>query len=82
MARQKDRVQWLNLGDQNTGFFFKSINKQRIRNRVVSVTLEDGTIIVDDVRIREEIVDVFQSLKANKAPGTDGYSAGFFKRAG
>ena len=29
----------------------------------------------------EEIVDVFKSIKANKAPGPDGYSAGFYKKA-
>lgn len=32
LGRLKSRVQWLNFGDQNTGFFFKTVKKKsRIR---------------------------------------------------
>ena len=42
LARQKSRVQWLELGDKNSSFFFKSINNNRNRSRIHNIMLPDG----------------------------------------
>ena len=41
--RQKSRIQWLNLGDQNTEFFFRSVKSRQGRNKIVSFVKEDGS---------------------------------------
>ncbi|KAJ7015484.1 hypothetical protein NC653_004701 [Populus alba x Populus x berolinensis] len=45
--KQKSRVQWLHLGDQNTNFFHKSLLHRQVRNRVHCLQDEDGNIIHD-----------------------------------
>ncbi|KAH7845388.1 hypothetical protein Vadar_001417 [Vaccinium darrowii] len=128
LARQKSRIQWLNLGDQCTSFFFKSINNNRNRRKITTLTLSDTTVTHDPNEIKtafvdfyttllgtphhipylgtsrveqlitnklsteqshamvieitdEEIRDTFLSLNPHKAPGPDGYNAGFFQKA-
>ena len=41
-ARQKSRVQWLDLGDKNSSFFFKCINNNRNRERIHNILLPSG----------------------------------------
>lgn len=60
--RQKSRVQWLNLGDQNTEFFFRAVRSYHGRNRIVSVSRDDGTRINEPREVKEEIVGYFQRL--------------------
>ncbi|KAL6984540.1 hypothetical protein U1Q18_052623 [Sarracenia purpurea var. burkii] len=60
--KQKSRIQWLKLGDQNTKFFFKSINFQRNKSRIVSITRDDGAVLVSKEEIAEHIVNYYQSL--------------------
>lgn len=42
MLDKKSRVQWLELGDKNSNFFFKSINKNSNRGRIHSIVLPNG----------------------------------------
>ncbi|XP_022859268.1 uncharacterized protein LOC111380034 [Olea europaea var. sylvestris] len=109
--RQKARVKWLNLGDQNIAIFFKAMKSHYRKNKVVSICRDDVTKVEEphepngesldmDLLQRafpqsistvqnetfnsdvsyEEIKEVLFFLKDNKAPGLDGFNAGFFKR--
>ena len=123
--KQKSRIQWLKLGDQNSNFFHKSVKARNSRNSIKSITLDNGCIIEDPASIKQEFVNHFQtvlgsnmqdtttpeynldglvwssdhldilnstitheeikrsmfSIDINKAPGPDGFSSLFFKRA-
>ncbi|XP_022855484.1 uncharacterized protein LOC111376735 [Olea europaea var. sylvestris] len=125
--RQKAHVKWLNLGDQNTAFFFKAMKSHYGKSKVVSICKDDGTRVEEPHEVSEAIVAFYQnllgqqptgesldtnllrkalpksisavqnenldrdvsfkeikevlfSLKDNKAPGPDGFNAGFLKR--
>jgi hypothetical protein len=125
--KQKARIQWLSLGDQNTSYFHKSVNGRQNRNKLLSLTREDGEVVKVHEVVKSEVIASFQrvlgvdqmlrvlneevvksainlklsstqqhvlaqdvtreeikhamfSLKNNKAPGPDGFNAGFFKR--
>lgn len=60
--RQKSRVQWLNLGDQNTEFFFRMVKSRQGRNKIVSIVKEDGSRVDNPTEIKDEIVRFFQNL--------------------
>ena len=36
--KQKAKIQWLSLGDQNTSYFHKSVNGRQNRNKLLSLT--------------------------------------------
>ena len=47
--KQKARIQWLSLGDQNTSYFYKSVNGRQNRNKLLSLTREDGEVVESEV---------------------------------
>ena len=122
--KQKSRIQWLKLGDQNTNFFHKAVKARNSKNSIKLITLKNGCRIEDPASIRQEFVNHFQSVLGSnmqdsttadntdglvwssehldilnsritheeikrsvfsidnaKAPGPDGFSSFFFKRA-
>ena len=54
--KQKSRVQWLKLGDQNTSFFHKSVKARNARSRIKVLTSGNGCRIDDSLAIKEEAV--------------------------
>lgn len=44
---QRYKIQWLDLGDQNTKFFYKSLNHRQVRNKLKSLKDESGTININ-----------------------------------
>ena len=57
--KQKSRIQWLKLGDQNYNFFHKAVNARNSKNSIKSITLENGYRIDDPNSIRQEFVKHF-----------------------
>ncbi|XP_031255913.1 uncharacterized protein LOC116113894 [Pistacia vera] len=60
--KQRSRVQWLNLGDQNTKFFHKSLIHRQVRNRIHGLTDGHGTHITDSQGLGRLAVGFFQDL--------------------
>ena len=60
--KQKSRIQWLKLGDQNSKFFHKVVKARNSRNSIKSITLENGCRIEDPSSIKKEFVNHFQSV--------------------
>ena len=60
--KQKSRIQWLKLGNQNSNFFQKAVKARNSRNSIKSITLENGCRLEDPASIREEFVNHFQSV--------------------
>ncbi|GKC88484.1 RNA-directed DNA polymerase, eukaryota, reverse transcriptase zinc-binding domain protein [Tanacetum coccineum] len=91
---QKAKVEWLNEGDINSAFFHKVLKGRVNRSRVEEIYGEDNIRYSGDqvpihneaCRMIGEITD--DEIKAamfdiddNKAPGPDGFTAKFFKKA-
>ncbi|GJW84566.1 RNA-directed DNA polymerase, eukaryota, reverse transcriptase zinc-binding domain protein [Tanacetum coccineum] len=95
LLAQKARIDWLNEGDKNSAFFHKVIKMRRSRNRVDSICDENGVRYVNeevpmqfeevDFMVRKisakEVKDAMFDIGDNRAPGPDGFSSLFFKRA-
>jgi hypothetical protein len=57
--RQKSRVQWLNLGDQKTKVFFKTMKNHHSRRKIVLVCRENSTRIEDPNEVKSKIAGYF-----------------------
>jgi hypothetical protein len=68
LLKQKERVQWLSEGDQNTASIFKSANARFNRNKIVSIQREDGTELRDYNLIKNEIFRYYEGLLGSPCP--------------
>ena len=59
--RQKSREIWLKEGDRNTGFFHRMANSHRRRKSISSISI-NGRRLVEEVEVRDGLVDAYQSL--------------------
>ena len=69
--KQKSRIQWLKLGDQNTSFFLKAIKSRNARNSIKVLTLASGGRIEDPEDIKQEAIAHFQNILCYDGPSTD-----------
>ena len=60
--RQRSRVLWLAEGDNNSTFFHNNMRDRFNRNKILSLTLPDGTRIHETEQIHKEAVRHFQSI--------------------
>ncbi|MDV3201054.1 MAG: reverse transcriptase family protein, partial [Sweet potato little leaf phytoplasma] len=123
--RQKAKISWIKDGDQNTSMFHQAIWQRSYRNRILTITDEQGNMISSQDNIFDSFVQFYKQLftrrqdyhwneniverghkltteqqlallrpftddeinqvcfstHIDKAPGPDGYGAGFFKAA-
>ncbi|GJX90807.1 RNA-directed DNA polymerase, eukaryota, reverse transcriptase zinc-binding domain protein [Tanacetum coccineum] len=90
---QKAKVNWMREGDKNTAFFHTVVKKKFHRSRIVSICDENGVryenehvtgyneeagSMVNSVN-EKEIKEALFDIDDQKAPGSDGFSAKFFK---
>lgn len=59
--RQKSRLQWLNLGDNNTRFYHNFANRRKARNPISSLSI-DGSLTEDPNHIEKALVNFYTSL--------------------
>ena len=69
--KQKSRIQWLKLGDQNTSFFHKAIKSRNARNSIKVLTLASRGRIEDPEDIKQEAIAHFQNILCCDGPFTD-----------
>ena len=69
--KQKARIQWLKLGDQNTNFFRKTIKARNSRNTIKAINLANGCRIEDPENIKQEAVAHFQNILCSDGPSTN-----------
>ncbi|GJY80757.1 hypothetical protein Tco_0493508 [Tanacetum coccineum] len=87
--RQKSKIEWLNAGDSNTTYFYKIVKSNFLGLRVLPPLLMIiSRVLADhkaDFMVREvsdsEIKGALFSTGDDKAPGPDGFTATFFKKA-
>ncbi|KAF9663050.1 hypothetical protein SADUNF_Sadunf18G0117900 [Salix dunnii] len=68
MLKQKSRVQWLQLGDKNTGFFHKTILHRQTRNRINSLKDEEGNLTSNQQAMGKIAANYFENLLNNTHP--------------
>ena len=76
--KQKSRIKWLNLGDQNSNFFHKAVKVRNSRNSIKSITLDNGYRSEDPETIKQEVVNHFRSVLGGNMQdsATDAYHMG------
>jgi hypothetical protein len=60
--RQKSLIQWLNLGDKNSKFFFNLVKSHQCHNKILSIHDDNGTCLFDAKEIQHIIVNYFEKL--------------------
>lgn len=65
--KQKARVYWIKLGDQNTSYFHKQVAVHRARNKVVSINNSQGTRHDKYAEVKD-IVSYFQGMLGSPNP--------------
>jgi hypothetical protein len=45
--KKRSRIQWLQLGDRNTKFFYNSLMHREVQNRIHTLMDEDGNSVHD-----------------------------------
>ena len=66
--KQKSRVQWLKLGDQNTSFFHKAVKARNARSALKVITLVNGCRTEHPAAIKQEAVSHFQGILCSDDP--------------
>ncbi|KAH7843849.1 hypothetical protein Vadar_021345 [Vaccinium darrowii] len=60
--KQKSRVQWLSLGDQNTRFFHVKMKSRYLRNKILGLTDANGVRLTDPTDVQGEILGYYIGL--------------------
>ncbi|XP_074288613.1 uncharacterized protein LOC141613770 [Silene latifolia] len=60
--RQKAKIDWLNNGDENTGFFHSSIRVRQIHNKVLNIHDIHGTLQTDLAQIENAFLECYIAL--------------------
>ena len=66
--KQKSRVQWLKLGDQNSSFFHKAVKARNARSALKVITMANGCRTEDPEAIKQEALRHFQSILCSNEP--------------
>ncbi|KAG5557276.1 hypothetical protein RHGRI_007518 [Rhododendron griersonianum] len=61
-VKQRSRIKWLALGDNNTRFFHQKVCAHRARNTILSLQNGEGLLLEDLVAIRSEILGYYEGL--------------------
>ena len=69
--KQKSRVQWLKLGDQNTRFFHKAVKARNARSAIKAIISGNGCRIAEPEAIKEEAVGFFKNVLCVDGPSFD-----------
>lgn len=64
--RQKSRVQWLALGDQNSKFFHKKVKSHIVRSKILSISYENGNRLEEPAATKTEILGFYKKLLGEK----------------
>ena len=66
--KQKSRVQWLKLGDQNSSFFHKAVKARNAQSALKVITMANGCRTEDPAAIKQEAVRHFQGILCSDVP--------------
>ncbi|KAA0059841.1 reverse transcriptase [Cucumis melo var. makuwa] len=67
--RQKSRIRWLKLGDQNTTFFHRSVRSRMSRNSLLSLVDSDGSRVSSHDGVAQLAVNYFRNSLGSQEIG-------------
>ncbi|KAA8519329.1 hypothetical protein F0562_013585 [Nyssa sinensis] len=73
--QQKARVKWLHVGDQDTVYFHRKVNGNRLRTKILSIIDRSGRRLEDPDEVKQEVVSFFQDLLGTSSPYNPSYKA-------
>ncbi|XP_013739623.2 uncharacterized protein LOC106442489 [Brassica napus] len=92
--KQKSKLHWLEVGDQNNMNFYNSIRTRQAQNTMREIKCPDGSVAKSHSEIKteaergleaevsaEEVKGVLFAMPSYKSPGPDGFSSEFYKTA-
>ncbi|XP_074290306.1 uncharacterized protein LOC141617036 [Silene latifolia] len=59
---QKAKVQWSLEGDLNTAYFYNSIKRRVLQNKVMSIEDKDGRVCTEGTQIQKAFLDYYKEL--------------------
>ncbi|XP_019228708.1 PREDICTED: uncharacterized protein LOC109209819 [Nicotiana attenuata] len=60
--KQKSRIQWLQLGDNNNAYFFASRKGRKAQNQINKLIDSKGNTLTDYQEIKTEVVEFYKNL--------------------
>ncbi|KAK8703779.1 hypothetical protein V6N13_047425 [Hibiscus sabdariffa] len=69
--RQKSCSGWIQLGDRNTSYFHKKAMIRKVRNRITSLKISDGSWCDDEEILKDEAVAYYKSLFSLDQPAVN-----------
>ncbi|XP_063950151.1 uncharacterized protein LOC135152905 [Daucus carota subsp. sativus] len=65
LLKQRAKVHWLKVGDQNSKFFHRSLHSRRLKKSVLEITNEEGDVLQGD-DMNAHFVDFYKNLLGTK----------------
>jgi uncharacterized protein YeaC (DUF1315 family) len=62
MEKQRSRVDWLQAGDRNTGFFHAKAQQRARTNKITALKWPDGSICTDQYELECLVADFYKNL--------------------
>jgi hypothetical protein len=62
MAKQRSRVEWLNAGDRNMGFFHAKARQRARTNKITALRRQDGSMVMDQSGLKDLAVEFYHHL--------------------
>ncbi|KAH7846331.1 hypothetical protein Vadar_012601 [Vaccinium darrowii] len=66
LYKQKSRINWLNLGDNNTIFFHKKVATHRMMNKILTICDGSDTRLEDPQAVKGEILRFYKKILGSK----------------
>ncbi|KAF3664682.1 hypothetical protein FXO38_10001 [Capsicum annuum] len=60
IAKQKSKVQWLQLGDGNTTYFHACLKNRYAKNGITSLNINEGVVVTKRCEIEREILNFYK----------------------
>lgn len=72
--KQKSKLHWLALDDQNNSYFQKSITIRKMRNSIRQIMNTNGDVLTNGEEIKQVAGEYFQNILSHKPPDYQGMS--------
>lgn len=62
MLRQRAKIKWLRVGDDNNAYFHASLRAKQKQNTMKNIYRWDGTLVTTHKNLKKEVLDFYGKL--------------------